>query len=158
MHHDRTPRASWIAEIAHDSRSAAPGSRRWPMQPEKGKLVKQLLSSLNARPAIHRQARRPDHRGGESRLARTAAPTPRRVLTITADNGTEFRRYGRIEARINGEMTAGVSPSQCNTITEHLNHRSRKGHASPINAPLLTNHCCTSKWNSGVVTHDALAA
>ena len=78
--------------------------------------------------------------------------------TITADNGTEFHWYGKVEAvsRVKfyfatphhswergtnentnglirqylpkGQPLAGVTQSQCDTIAEHLNNRPRKRH------------------------------
>lgn len=84
---------------------------------------------------------------------------PGRVLTITADNGTEFHWYGQIEAATGvqfyfatphhswergtnentnglirqylpkGESMSGVTQSQCDAIADHLNHRPRKRHA-----------------------------
>jgi len=84
---------------------------------------------------------------------------PGRVLTITADNGTEFHWYAQIEAHHpvkfyfatphhswergtnentnglirqylpKGQTMAGVTQSQCDAIADHLNHRPRKRHA-----------------------------
>lgn len=84
---------------------------------------------------------------------------PGRVLTITADNGTEFHGYERIEAVTEvmfyfatphhswergtnentnglirqylpkGQSMTGVTQSQCDAIAYHLNHRPRKRHA-----------------------------
>jgi IS30 family transposase len=102
--------------------------------------------------------------------ARTAAETnrallellarhPGRVATITADNGTEFHWYEKVEAVSpvkfyfatphhswergtnentnglirqylpKGQSMAKVTQSQCDTIADHLNHRPRKRHA-----------------------------
>ena len=83
---------------------------------------------------------------------------PGRITTITADNGTEFHWYGKVEAvsRVKfyfatphhswergtnentnglirqylpkGQTMAGVTQSQCDRIAEHLNNRPRKRH------------------------------
>ena len=84
---------------------------------------------------------------------------PRRFKTITADNGTEFHSYARIEAatgvkfyfatphhaweRVTNENTNGlirqylpkrqsmapITQQHCDSIAEQLNHRPRKRHA-----------------------------
>jgi IS30 family transposase len=84
---------------------------------------------------------------------------PRKFQTITADNGTEFHGYARIEAASavkfyfatphhswergtnentnglirqylpKGKTMADVTQSECDVIAEHLNHRPRKRHA-----------------------------
>ena len=91
-------------------------------------------------------------------LLELMARHPGRVVTITADNGTEFHWYGQIEAasRVRfyfatphhswergtnentnglirqylpkGQTMAGVTQSQCDMIAEQLNNRPRKRH------------------------------
>ena len=92
-------------------------------------------------------------------LLELLARHPGRVATITADNGTEFHWYEKVEAASQvkfyfatphhswergtnentnglirqylpkGQSMAKVTQSQCDAIADHLNHRPRKRHA-----------------------------
>jgi len=91
-------------------------------------------------------------------LLELMARHPGRILTITADNGTEFHWYGKVEAATGvrfyfatphhswergtnentnglirqylpkGQTLAAVTQSQCDAIADHLNKRPRKRH------------------------------
>ena len=92
-------------------------------------------------------------------LLELLARHPRRVRTITADNGTEFHRYGQIEAVSpvkfyfanphhswergtnentnglirqylpKGQSMASLTQRQCDALAQHVNNRPRKRHA-----------------------------
>lgn len=100
---------------------------------------------------------------------------PGSFLTITADNGSEFHRYKRIERctgvrfyfatpyhsweRGTSENTNGLirqylpkrvsfaslSQRQCDTIASHLNHRPRKRHAYATPLEVLWSHGTASR-------------